>query len=160
MKLNKRSLLLLSTTIFLSIGPSASIAQTDYVFESEVKSYPYTVAPAGESFHFEFENRPETEAQRQHAKQHVLQSLFDDPSIDFVNRQNYIRERAECSFFGGTFYDYTFCVLPHEFSPDTKNTFKGFVTQLPNSFWLLSRIVLPVILGAVLIYLLARKRSG
>ena len=158
MKLKKRSLLLLSITVFLGISSSTGIAQTDYVFEWEGKSFQYTVSPAGDSYHFEFENRPETEAQQHQAKQHVLQSLFDDPSIDFTNRQDYIRERAECSFFGGTFHDYTLCVLPNEFSPDTKNDFKGFVTQLPNSLWLLSRFVLPAVLGGGLIYLLMRKR--
>lgn len=144
----------------IMIVSSVSLAQTDHVFEWEGKSYPYTIAPAGDSFHFEFENRPETAAERQQAKKHVLQSLFDDASIDFSNRQNYIRERAQCSFFGGMFHDYTLCILPNEYTPGTKNAFKGFVTQLPNAFWLLSRIVLPVVLAGGLIYLLARKRAG
>lgn len=159
MKRKKRTMPLLTAAAFITIVSSAGIAQTNHVFEWEGKSYPYTVAPAGDSFHFEFENRPDTAAEQYQAKQHVLQSLFDDSSIDFSDRQDYIRERARCSFFGGKFHDYTLCILPNEYSPAAKNDFKGFVTQLPNSLWLLSRIVLPAVLAGGLIYLVARRRA-
>jgi hypothetical protein len=159
MKRKKCTKSLLTVAALFVIASSSGSAQTNHVFEWEGKSYPYTVAPAGDSFHFEFENRPDTAVEQYQAKQHVLQSVFDDSSIDFSDRQDYIRERARCSFFGGIFHDYTLCILPNEYSPDMNNDFKGFVTQLPNSFWLLSRIVLPAVLAGGLIYLVARRRA-
>ncbi|MGR9074297.1 MAG: hypothetical protein ACU833_14655 [Gammaproteobacteria bacterium] len=127
-------------------------AQTEYRYDYDGKSYRYIVEKSGDNFHFEFiDKTPDTLIDQYKTGVHVLTSLFDDDSIKLENRKNYIRERARCSLFEGGFYNYTFCILPNEFSGDKPDRLRGFVTQMPNWKWMVAWILLPasLIFGAV-----------
>ncbi|MDD1632690.1 MAG: hypothetical protein LUP91_10865, partial [Methylococcaceae bacterium] len=83
-----------------------------------------------------------------------------DPSIESNYSQHYIKERARCFVFDSTFYTYTVCFLPNEFSQINRDRFWGFVTQIPNWRWLVTRNLLPAALAFGLIYFISTKRKN
>ena len=149
---------LLLPILFTFYTPSINEADSEYIYQGEGKSYPYRVLPTGDNYHFEFDEKPQSMDDRQSALEHVLDSIYNDSSINFKDRKNYMRERAKCSFFGSTYYDYTLCVLPNEFSTKKSAKLRGFVTQLPNLLWFLTRLVLPGAVIGLLLYLVIKRK--
>lgn len=145
---------LVSFTLLFSMAypAHAETGKTEYVYESGDIQYRYFVVQSGDNYNFEFENGPESTIERLKAGVHVLQSLYEDSSIELEKRESYIRERAACSLFEGDFYNYTFCILPNEFSTNKQDVFRGFVTQLPSWKWMVVWILLPVLLIFGLIF--------
>lgn len=152
--------LLLVWVMYTVLVPSARAVETQWTYQSDGKSYHYRIKPAGDSYHFEFDNQPESRTEQYKALKHVLQSIYHDPSIDFDDRQDYLRERAQCSFFASNLYNYTLCILPNEFSANRPQSFGGFVTQRQSALWFLTRLVLPLALAAGLLQFLLKRRPN
>ena len=134
-----------------------SAAENEFSYESGGKVYHYSVVAAGENHNFEFESNPGSYNEQLKAGVHILQSIYQDSSVNLENRENYIRERAKCSLFLGSLYNYTFCVFPNDFSPEKQELFRGFVTQLPNWKWMVIWNLLPVLLVFGLIFFFTKK---
>jgi hypothetical protein len=143
------------TGIFYS---STSIARAEFSYKSGDEVYRYAVVQSGDYYNFEFDKDPGMMLEQYKAGVHVLRSVYNDTSIELENRQNYIRERARCSLFAGNFYNYSFCILPNDFSPNKQGRFRGFITQLPNWKWHVTRILLPLLLAFGLYCFLMKKR--
>lgn len=82
----------------------------------------------------------------------MLQSVYKDSSINKTHSEAYIRERARCYVFDSNFYTYTLCFLPNDFSKGNEDRFWGFVTQMPNWKWLITRFLLPALLSFTLLF--------
>ena len=137
----------------------ANTAPSEYSYETRGEVYRYIVVQSGDNYNFEFDKEPGILIEQYKAGVHILQSVYNDSSIELEKRQNYIRERARCSLFEGSFYNYTFCILPNDFSPDKQGRFRGFITQLPNWKWHVTRILMPLLLIFGLYYFLMNKRK-
>ena len=155
--------LLLFPIMLYKFSPDYCFAQraeeNEFIFELEQEKYPYVTSKTGDSYNFEFGKDPGGMDQRLTAALHVLQSVFNDPSIDSQYSEAYTRERAKCFIFEGLYYSYSVCFLPNEFSPNKQDVFRGFVTQLPNWKWILTRNVLPALLVIGIFLFLTRKRE-
>ena len=158
----KQKTLLLTVLAFLAsilYYAPISTAQAEFSYESQGEAYQYVIVQSGDNYNFEFDKDPGILIEQYKAGVHVLQSVYNDSSIELENRENYIRERARCSLFEGSFYNYTFCILPNDFSPNKQGRFRGFVTQLPNWKWHVTRILLPLLLIFGLYFFLMNKRK-
>lgn len=138
----------------------AGANKTEFVYESEGEAYRYSVVQSGDNYNFEFEKSPENTIEQFKAGIHVIETLYTDTSINLNNRKGYIRERAKCSLFKGSFYDYTLCIFPNDFSSNKQDVFRGYVTQLPNWKWMVTRILTPVLLVFGLIFFLTKTRKN
>lgn len=157
-KFNCPLLLIIFAAIF--VPPTDVAAETRYSYESAGKVYRYTVEASGDNYNFEFDAAPASDAEQLNAAVQVLQSIYRDASIDPANRQPYIRERARCSMFEAGLYDYTFCVFPNDLSPEKKDRFRGFVTQMPNWKWMVVWNLLPTLLVFGAIFFFTKKSKG
>jgi hypothetical protein len=152
-----------SALVFVSsahYGLAASLAKDEFVYEHQGEVYRYFVAKTGENYTFKFDKNPGEMSEKLKAGYHVLQSLYDDPTIETHYSQHYIKERARCFVFDSTFYTYTACFLPNEFSQNNRDRFWGFVTRIPNWLWLVTRNLLPAALAFGLIFYLTTKRKN
>lgn len=148
-------LFVLGTAYCASI--SAKSAEFEYVSAKE--SYQYSVTQTGENYTFKFEKNPDGNTAKLKAGYHVLQSVYKDPSINKTYSESYIRERARCYVFDSNFHTYSLCFLPNEFSRKKKDRFWGFVTQMPNWKWLVTRFFLPVLLAFALLFYVTRRKN-
>ncbi len=130
----------------------------NFQFQSDGLNYPYSVKQTGDNYTFEFQDNPGKEGRKLQAAVHVLQSVFDDTSINPTYSETFMKESAQCFMFDATFYSYRACFLPNDYSPGNRNRFWGFVTQLPNALWLVTRNLLPALLGFGFLFYLFRVR--
>ena len=153
----------LSVLIFVfatNYCPEAVAAKDEFVYKHQGEIYHYFVSKTGENYTFKFDKNPGEMSEKLKAGYHVLQSIYDDPTIEINHSQHYIKERARCFIFDSTFYTYTVCFLPNEFSRDNRDRFWGFVTQIPNWKWLATRNLLPAVLAFGLIFFITTKRKN
>ena len=155
-----------SVMLALSMVCSAAMSSqnTEFVFvDTSQKSsvnYQYTVIQAGDNYNFKFHQSPPDNTSKLRAGYHVLQSIYQDRSIYKTHSESYIRERARCFVFDSRFYTYSLCFLPNDFSVKDKGRFWGFVTQVPNWKWLITRFFLPVLLVYGLVFYINRRRKA
>ena len=153
----------LSVLIFLfttNYCPEVCAAKDEFVYEHQGEVYRYFISKTGENYTFKFDRNPGDMSEKNKAVHHVLQSLYDDPTIEKNYSQHYIKERARCFVFDSNFYTYTACFLPNEFSKSNRDRFWGFVTQIPNWRWLATRNLLPAALAFGLIFFIFTKRKN
>lgn len=129
----------------------------DFEFNFEGENYPYTVKQTGDNFTYEFSKNPGKEKGKLKAAVHVLNSVYQDDSIDPKYTETFMKETALCFVFEGSFHNYRACFLPNEYSPQNKNRFWGFVNQLPNAKWLILFNFLPFVLFFGLVFLYPRR---
>ena len=133
-----------------------NIGQFEYKLEGE--SFPYSVKQTGENFMFEFSNNPGKVDKRLKATVDVLHSVYGDTSINPTYSETFMKESAQCFVFEANFYTYRSCFLPNDYSPGNRDRFWGFVTQLPNAMWLITRNLLPALLGIGLFFYFFRAK--
>ena len=149
-------LLILLSASYLSIANAESTGI--FHFQNEGDTYPYSVKQTGDSYTFEFKQNPGKEGKKLMAAAHVLQSVYGDASINPTYSETFMKENAQCFVFDANFYSYRACFLPNDYSPGNRDRFWGFVTQLPNAMWLITRNLLPALLGfGLFFYLLGKK---
>ncbi|WP_428353273.1 hypothetical protein [Methyloprofundus sp.] len=141
-----------------------SLANTEFTFVDTFstnvpESYQYSVIQAGDNYNFKFTSSPIDNATKLKAGYHVLQSVYKDSSINKTHSESYIRERARCYVFDSNFHTYSLCFLPNDFNQNKKDRFWGFVTQVPNWKWLVTRFFLPLLLIYALIFYTVRRRK-
>ncbi len=136
-----------------------SAKNSEFTFVSEEGSYQYSIVQTGDNYTFKFERNPGEG--KLNAGYHVLQSVYKDGTINKKYSESYIRERARCYVFDSRFHTYSLCFLPNDFNKKQKDRFWGFVTQVPNWKWLLTRFFLPVaLLYALLFYGVRRRKTN
>lgn len=135
--------LLLASALLL---PAAATAQSSHSYQNGGESFTYTLARTGENFSFEFARNPGRQEERLKAAVHVLRTAYDDASISPRHSSFFTKEGAKCFVFESSFYSYTTCFLPNDYSPGNEDRFWGFVTQVPNGMWLVTRNLLPALL--------------
>ncbi len=159
-----RSIFYIMLFILSTVYCSAVSAQsTEYTFvdsdnKKSPKSYQYSVVQTGDNYNFKFDTSPADNKSKLKAGYHVLQAIYKDASINKTHTESYIRERARCYVFDSSFHTYSLCFLPNDFSLKNKGRFWGFVTQVPNWKWLVTRFFLPVLLVYGLVFY-PRKNS-
>ena len=119
--------------------------QQAFTFKTENQSYPYQVKATGINYNFQFETKPASLQQRKQAGLHVLNSIYNDDSINAVFPKAYKKERAMCYALDSRFHTYTLCFLPNDFSKDKRDRFWGFVTRVPNWFWQITHVLMPIV---------------
>ena len=156
----KRTFIYFLFCIFATVYCSViSAKSTDYTFNDRQESYQYSVIQTGENFTFKFVNKPYDKPIQLKAGRHVLLSIYKDDSINKNYTESYTRERASCFVFDSYFYTYSLCFLPNDFDTKNKDRFWGFVTQVPNWKWLVTRFLFPALLAfALFIYAGRRKK--
>ena len=136
-----------------TISNSANSAQSsEYTFNNEKESFHYSVLQTGENYTFKFANNPKDPITKIKAGRHALLSIYKDASINKDYTESYIKERARCFVFDSHFYTYSLCLLPNDFNVEKKDRFWGFVTQVPNWKWLVTRFLLPALLAFSLFF--------
>lgn len=128
-----------------------------YTFNDLEQGYQYTVIQTGENYTFKFTNSPQDRVTKLTAGRHVLLSTYKDPSINKNYTESYIKERARCFVFDSHFHTYSLCFLPNDFTTTNKGRFWGFVTQVPNWKWLVTRFLLPAMLAFALFFYIGRR---
>lgn len=118
----------------------------------------YSLRPTGENFTFQFDENPGTLEARLQAGLHVLSSAYEDESIASRQSSFFMKEGAKCFVFDGRFHTYTTCFLPNDYSPGNEERFWGYVTRVPNGYWLVTRNLLPAVLLLVLFALWLRRK--
>lgn len=146
--------------LMLFVLSSTVVFAEDTTFEVKIneESFLYTVSQTGDNYTFKFNKIPDGDLAKLDAGYDVLQSVYEDSSIHKNHTESYRRERAQCYMFDSHFYTYTLCFFPNEFSKNKTARFWGFVTQLPNWLWLVTRVLLPVLLLFVLIYYVTQEK--
>jgi len=147
-------LVLLVVATYLSLAA----AQEKHRYEDGGQVYSYVFTKTGDNYSFEFDNSPGTEGQRLKALGSVLQAIYEDGSIESHYSKFFMKEGARCFVFDATFYSYTACFLPNDFSPEHRDRFWGFVSRLPNAAWLITRNLLPAVLVVGAFFVLRRQR--
>ncbi len=133
-------------------------ASFEYLTDEE--TYQYTVVQTGDNFNFKFEKKLEGDLLRLKAGYHILQSIYEDTSINKTHSESYIRERARCYVFDSNFHTYSMCFLPNEFSKNKQDRLRGFVTQVPNWKWQFTRVLLPVSLVFAIVFFAASRKNS
>ncbi len=151
---------LLYCMLFLVINSATGAQKTEFESIMDDTLFQYSVVQTGENYTFKFKKSPVDNIQKIKAGYHVLQSVYQDSSINPEYSERYIRERARCYMFDSHFYTYTLCMLPNEYSEKNKNRYWGFVTQLPNWKWLITRILLPVLLTFGFFFWVSRQKHS
>jgi hypothetical protein len=133
-------------------------AESRYAYTVRDQVFSYTLKSTGENFTFEFEENPGNLNERLGAALHVFQSAYDDGSIQPRHSSFFTKEGAKCFVFDARFHTYTTCFLPNDYSPGKENRFWGYVTQVPNGMWLVTRNLVPaLLLLGFFAFLLRRK---
>ena len=154
-------LLVMSTGYCLAL----SAQDTEFTFvdtdnKKSPQSYQYSVVQAGDNYNFNFNTVPTDNTTKLKAGYHVLQSVYKDNSINKSYSEHYIRERARCYVFDSSMHTYSLCFLPNDFNQNKKDRFRGFVTQMPNWKWLLTRFFLPVLMVYGVVFYMSRRRKA
>ncbi|NOQ13091.1 MAG: hypothetical protein GQ583_01245 [Methyloprofundus sp.] len=136
-----------------------SAKNTTYTFIDSQENYQYSVRQTGENFTFKFAKNPQDRLTKVKAGRHVLLSVYKDDSINKNYTESYTRERARCFVFDSDFYTYSLCFLPNDFDTKNKDRFWGFVTQMPNWKWLVTRFLFPVFLAFALFLYAGRRQK-
>ena len=147
--------------ILLVVGyhPIVIAANTgQFQYHKGDESYHYSVKQTGDNYTFEFANNPGKVEEKLKAAVHVLHSVYEDDSISPAYSETFMKENAQCFVFDANFYSYRACFLPNDYSPGNRDRFWGFVTQLPNAMWLITRNLLPALLGIGMFFSLFRKK--
>lgn len=144
---------------FLIAGFSAVVSAEERLLEMAIgkERLQYTVIKAGDNFNFKFSKNIVNESTKLNAGHRVMSSIYEDNSINKTYSEGYIKERARCYVFDSRFHTYTLCFLPNEFSAKTSDRLWGFVTQVPNWKWLLTRFFFPVLLAYALFFYVFRR---
>jgi len=155
-----KTLLPLLLTLLTIAGHSAAAADGGghFIYRNGGVDYPYTVKQTGDNYTFEFAKNPGGEGRKLQAAVDVLQSVYGDTSLNPAYSETFMKETALCFVFDGTFYSYRACFLPNDYSPANRDRFWGFVTQLPNALWLITRNLLPALLAFGLFFFALRKK--
>lgn len=136
-------------------------SEKDYVYRNDGTEYAYQIKETGVNYHFQFTNPISDPEQRKQAGLHVLNSVYQDTSIETNFSKAYTKERADCFALDSRFYTYTLCFLPNDFAKEHKQRFWGFVTRVPNWTWQFTYVLLPVALAALLgFYCLGSKKRA
>jgi len=143
-------------TLYCSLVSAKNI---EYNFKDGGLSYQYSVIQTGENYTFKFVESPQDKVARIAAGRSVLLSVYKDSSIYKDYTESYIKERARCFVFDSHFYTYSLCFLPNDFDPKNKDRFWGFVTQVPNWKWLVSRFLLPALLAFAIFFYIGRRQQ-
>jgi len=144
---------------FLSL-PFCSISNAaigEFTFSNAGQDFPYSVVQTGDNYTFKFASNPGSNSEKLKAGYHLMQSIYEDTSIKTKYSEHYIKERARCYVFDSHFYTYSLCFLPNDFNKNKKDRFWGFVTQMPNWKWLITRFFLPALLAFGLFFYLGRR---
>jgi len=136
-----------------------SAENIEYTFENSGQSYRYSVIQTGENYTFKFVDSPQDRVAKIEAGRHVLLAIYKDSSIYKNYTESYIKERARCFVFDSYFYTYSLCFLPNDFTNKNKGRFWGFVTQVPNWKWLVTRFLLPALLAFALFFYIGRRQK-
>ena len=139
---------------------NAEFTFVDNAAKDSPVNFQYTVVQAGDNYNFNFNIVPTDNTTKLKAGYHVLQSVYKDISINKRYSEHYIRERARCYVFDSSMHTYSLCFLPNDFNQNKKDRFRGFVTQMPNWKWLLTRFFLPVLLVYGLVFYISRRRKA
>ncbi|MFM8332766.1 MAG: hypothetical protein ACKN9T_13860 [Candidatus Methylumidiphilus sp.] len=151
---------LLPIIVYALQPPAWAEGTGDFSYLRDGQNYPYSVKQTGENYTFEFEKTP-GEGKKIPAAVHVLASVYGDDSINPSYSETFMKETALCFVFDGTWYSYRACFLPNDYSPGKRERFWGFVSQLPNAKWLITRNLLPVVLAFGLLFFVPwRRRQG
>ena len=146
--------------LMLACAGLASAENTgQFIYQTEGQDYPYTVKQTGDNYTYEFEKNPGKEGKKIKAVWHVLQSVYEDSSINPSYSETFMKETALCFVFDGTFHSYRACFLPNDYSPGNRERFWGFVTKLPNARWLITFNLLPALLAIGLVFLYPKLRK-
>jgi hypothetical protein len=130
-----------------------------YTHYSKAGPYGYTVNKTGENFSFEFERNPGTQSEKLKAAVNVLASVYEEESLNPRQDGFFMKETAKCFVFDSSWYTYTACFLPNEYSPENKERFWGFVYRVPNGMWLITRNLIPALALLGLSWFFLRSRS-
>lgn len=146
--------------VWVMVFASPAIAKNtgEFVYQYEGVNYPYTVKQTGDNYTYEFVKNPGAEGKKIKAAVHVLQSVYEDTSINPSYSETFMKETALCFVFDGTFHSYRACFLPNDYSPGNRDRFWGFVTQLPNALWMITFNLLPALLVLGLFFLYPKLR--
>lgn len=138
---------------FLAGCVGAVPTQSSYRYAGKV--FEYSITPTGENYTFEFKENPGTVDDRLKVIGHVFDTIYGDSSIPAKHHYFFMKEGAKCFVYEASLHTYHACILPNEYSPANRDRFWGFVTRIPNGWWLVTRNVIPalLVLGASLYYL-------
>lgn len=125
---------------------TAGATESSYSYSDGHELYSYSLSVTGENHTFEFQKNPGKQDERLKAAFSVLQTVYDDGSINPRHSSFFTKEGAKCFVFDGTFHTYTSCFLPNDYSPGNEERFWGYVTRVPNVVWLLTFNLLPAVL--------------
>ncbi|NOQ63776.1 MAG: hypothetical protein GQ582_04625 [Methyloprofundus sp.] len=151
-----RILLYCLFSCFTSVVLSA--ASSEFTFNDNGHDYQYSVVPTGDNYTFKFLNKfIDDPVVKIKAGRDVLLSVYQDDSIQKRYTEAYIKERARCYVFDSRFYTYSLCLLPNDFDPKSQDRFWGFVTQVPNWKWLLTRFLLPAVFAFALFFYMGNR---
>ena len=131
---------------------------SQYQMNVAEQRYQYSVVQAGDNFNFKFEDNIPQESVKLKAGYKILSAIYTDNSINKTYSEHYIKERARCYVFDSSLHTYSLCFLPNEFSSKSDHRLWGFVTQVPNWKWLVSRFFLPVLFAYGLFFYFTRKK--
>lgn len=120
-------------------------AETWHNFPDGDRVLRYSVRPTGENFTFQFDENPGTLAAKLAAGLHVLSSVYEDDSIASRQSSFFTKEGAKCFVFDARFHTYTTCFLPNDYSPGNQERFWGYVTRVPNAYWMIAYNLLPAL---------------
>jgi hypothetical protein len=123
-----------------------AMAETWYGFPTGDRVLRYSLKPTGTNFTFQFEENPGNLDARLKAGWHVLQTAYQDDSIARRQRSFFAKEGAKCFVYDAWFHTYTTCFLPNDYSPGNEERFWGYVTRVPNGYWLITRNLVPAVL--------------
>jgi hypothetical protein len=135
-----------------------SAINTEFIFVTDNENFQYSVVQSGDNYNFKFVKNLEGDSTRLKAGYHILQSIYEDTSINKTHSESYIRERAWCYVFDSNFHTYSLCFLPNEFSKKKQDRLRGFVTQVPNWKWQFTCVFLPVSLVFAFVFFATRRR--
>ncbi len=130
----------LFTTLFFAMFSTSIYAGEKHLFEN----YSYSIKQSGINYRFVFSDNISDPELKKQAGIAVLETLYNDSSLQPKTAKTYKKERAQCYAINSRFYTYTLCFLPNEFT-QKKPVLQGFVTRVPNGLWLLTHILLPAI---------------
>ena len=163
--MNQKKFYIVMFALCTACSSACGSQTTDFTFvdtdsQKSPEHYQYSVIQAGDNYNFKFDKSPADNSSKLKAGYHVLQSVYKDDSIYKTHSESYIRERARCYVFDSSFHTYSLCFLPNDFSLKDKGRFWGFVTQMPNWKWLVTRFFLPLLLIYALVFYTARRKKA
>jgi hypothetical protein len=144
--------------VVASLSLPSSAVPAEFVYEDKGEKFPYTVAASGDNHTFEFSRNPGREPERLKASLNVFETVYGDHTIAPQYSEFFMKENARCFAFDARFYTYRVCILPNDYSPNKSDRFWGFVNRLPNTWWFVTRNLLPACMVAVILYFVFREK--